>query len=95
MKEHDDFWHDASEWLMDNHCVSCKETLRCEMDCPSCEKITESLAKVYRENRKDTLEELLPLFEEELKQVQGGGYEGEMAIETCMDIVKKKLELCS
>lgn len=91
----DDAWHDASEWLADNQCSSCRENLRCEMDCPICNKLNDSLAEVFREIKQDALEELLPLFQEELRQCLGGGYEGELAIESCIDIVKKKLELCS
>lgn len=65
------------------------------MECVFCDKMAESLAKEFREMKQALLEEILVEFKEEYKQVQGGGYEGELAVEACIEIVKKKLALCS
>lgn len=67
--KHDDAWHDASEWLVGNQCGSCREDLRCEMECTICEGLNDSLAKIFREIRLNALEEALSLCESQVIDV--------------------------
>src|ERR1700722_4503944 len=90
-------WNSALEWLDMCECSSCQYNLICNEFgsaaspiCHECENLVTSLAKQFQQVKQALLQEILEEMKQEYKAVEGGGYEGEMAV--CMAIVRSKME---